>query len=365
MQFDNVEMLDWVKRLEGDDLIDIASSGVPVIKQVNDLGLPSGDLPLWGDNDYGYVPLKGLLAERFGVQSDQVMITPGASMANFMVMSLLLKSGDRVIVESPVYRPLVETAEAIIECPVQRFDRRPENDYHLDPEELKLDPPPKLIILTNPHNPTGIYDSSDTFARFAEYMERCNGWVLVDEVFSPFMPDGDRTTIASAHNRVIATGGLTKVWGLNGLRIGWITAPAPMIRRLEKMTNYMHVTQPFITEYIAYKVLSDESLNNRLLQFARSRAKENLAVVRSFMKGHPQLTFTEPDGGITALVRFRDGRSSNLFCKRLLQEHRTVVMPGRFFDVPDGFRLGFGETKDTVERGLDAISKLLLSSLRA
>ena len=363
MQFNNIEILDWVKRLEGDDLLNMASSGVPIVRKLDGLGISSDDLPLYGDNYYGYVPLKELIAGRFGVRYEQIMITSGASMANFLVMSLLLRQGDRVIVERPVYTPLLKTAEAIIECPAQRLDRLPDKDYHLDPENFGQKPCPRLIILTNPHNPTGIFDKPDVFTRLGEYADRNDGWILVDEVFRAFTPDGDRSTIATVHDRIIATGGLTKVWGLDGLRIGWIIAPVEMIRQFEQMINYMYAVQPFITEHIAYKVLSDENLNNRMLQFARSRAKENLSVVRSFMTGHPQLKFTEPNSGITALVRFRDERSSDSFCQSLLNEYRTVVMPGRFFDVPDGFRLGFGVERETVERGLDKISKLLQSSL--
>ncbi len=361
MKFNNVEILSWHKRLPHEDMTDIASSGVPTISDLNELGIDTSNLPLWGDNVIsGSVKLKELLSERYNVHPDRIIITPGASMANFMLMTALLQPGDSVMVESPTYRPLAETAEAITEMETISFQRRQSENYHLNIDDDSIDQHhPKLLSLTNPNNPTGIYDPLVKISLLADKMEPHGGTVHVDEIFLPFMEDGDRMSVAAIDSRVISTCSMTKAWGLSGLRVGWMIAPAEVVRLVERNQNYMHVLQPYITEHIAYQVLSDRKINDRILEFARTRSQENRLIVKQFMDQHPELIYTEPDVGVIALVRFQDGRSIDDFYNKLLDKHHTVITPGLFFDVKDGFRIGFGMDKDTLTHGLEAISSVL------
>ncbi len=360
MQFDTIGLFDWIKRLP-DNLIDLTSSGVNSPETLAELGINADDIPLKGDNLYGYTPLKEAIANQYEITPDRVAITPGASMGNFVVSSLLSGHGDQIIVETPVNQPFVSVAKAVTGLDPLRLERKRCDDYHLKVDSLKQmnTTACKLMILSNLHNPSGVYDSSDTFTHLADVVAEQNGWVLVDEVFLPFIEGGERQSAALFHDRIISTCSLTKVWGLSTLRIGWVIASPEIVQRIEHAMDYMHVVQPFITEYIAWRVLSDETLNKRLLSSARSIASANTELVNAYLKDIPEFEYIQPDGGISVLIRFRDGRNSELFTDRLYHEFNTVVIPGRYFEVEDGFRISFGGEEDVVRQGLEAIRKAI------
>jgi len=352
--------LSWHKNLPS-GIIDIASSGMPNLTSLSQLGLDLGDLPLWGDNlNGGYSALKEHLAWQYGVEPERIVITSGASMANFIVMTHLLRKGDSVMVESPTYRPLVDAVKAIIEKDAIPFHRRRENRYRIDLDSEDIEQyKPKLLVMTNPHNPTGMFDKLETISEVAERMDRYGGTVLVDEIFLPFVQGGERMSAAAFDPRVIISGSLTKVWGLGGLRIGWIIAPEELAYQLVKNLNYMTVLLPFVTEYISHKILTDADLNGRLLGKAREHSKQNRGIVTKFMSKHPDFVYTEPDAGVITSVHFRDGRSSGQLYEELIRSHNCYVAPGRMFGADDSFRLGFGCDQENLNLGLDAISSVL------
>lgn len=353
-------MLSWHKALPA-GIIDIASSGMPTLSSLSQIGVDTGDLPLWGDNLHGgYSALKEHIAGQYGVEPERIVMTSSASMANFVVMSHLLNVGDCVMVETPTYSPLVDAAHAVTETEVIPFERVRENRYAIDPDNGSIEQHrPKLLVMTNPHNPSGVLENLNTISQTAERMAKHGGTVLVDEIFLPFAEGGERMSAAAVDPRVIVSGSLTKVWGLGGLRIGWIIAPTQTAAQLTKNLNYMMVLLPFAMEHLAHKILSDKDLNGRLLRKARDHSQQNRAIVTEFMKSQPELEYIEPDAGVITFVRFRDGRDSEPFCRELIDKHYTYVTPGRMFGVSDCFRLGYGCDRETLNRGLNAISSVL------
>jgi hypothetical protein len=220
--------------------------------------------------------------------------------------------------------------------------------------------PKSLVILSNPHNPSGVYDRPEVLLSLADTIARDNGWLLVDEVFLPFIKTNLNQHAASLHERIISTGSLTKVWGLSTLRIGWVIAQPSIIRQVETAMDYMHVVMPFSMEYLACRILSDEKLDHKLLEHARKLASENLKLVNTYLADIPELDCVQPAGGISMLIRFKDGRNSEPFTNRLLSEFNTAVMHGKFFELEDGFRISFGGEKDVLRQGLDAIQNSLI-----
>lgn len=353
MRFADIEIFQWVKR-QPDDCLDLASSGVHGPLTVRELGIDPGDLPLSGPNPYGYGPLKEVLAAMFGVGTERVVVTPGASLANYAVMAALTEAGDAVMVESPCYQPFVRVAQVCTGREPAFLPRVRSQRYTFAlPDVTLTELKPKLLILTNLHNPSGMRLDLADLARLAEETERWGGWVLVDEIFLPFMEDGFQTG-ATIRPNIIATCSLTKAWGLPGLRVGWAIAPESIARRLETVIDHLHVCHGFISEYLAWAVLQGET-GPRLLEAARQTARENYRLVDAFLKEQTHLDWTPPDGGITVWLTFRDGRDASPFCDRLRTKHRTLVQPGRFFGVDSGFRLGFGETPERLRQGLAAV----------
>ena len=359
MQFRIIELFDWIKRLPP-DLINLTSSRISGPASLDDLGLVGENLPIEGDNLYGYQPLKEVIASRYNTDPDHVAITPGASMANFALFAALADRGDRIMVENPVYQPFVHTTKAITGREPLLFERHRRNQYQIEDEQTELkDENIRLMMLTNLQNPTGVFDPPETITRLAESIARQNGWLIVDEVFLPFLDGYDRICSAQLHDRIISTCSLTKVWGLSGLRVGWVIAQPEIVKKVEYTMDYMHVVQSFLTDHIAWLILSDETLNRSLLDNARRTADTNLKPVTDHFSKISQFEYVTPAGGLSILIRFRDGRDATPFVNRLQRDYGVVVVPGHYFGVADGFRLSFGIDSDQLKLGLDSIKKLM------
>jgi len=359
MQFNKIGIFDYVKRLPK-TVIDLTMSGLACPQNLSELGLNLKELPLTGSNYYGYLPLKEALADQYGTSPDHIAITPGASMANYAVCSVLAEQVSKIIIETPTYQPFISVARTVKECEPQRFTRNRDEDYRLNNNRIKqFINSESLVIISNPHNPSGVFDKPDVLLALADTVARDNGWLVVDEVFLPFIKNSMKQHAANLHERIISTGSLTKVWGLSTLRIGWVIAQPSIIKQVEVAMDYMHAVMPFSMEYLAWRVLNDEILNLRLLEYARKTATENLELVNSYLADLHELDCVQPEGGISMLIRFKDGRNSEPFTNRLLSEFNTAVMHGKYFEVEDGFRISFGGEKGVLKQGLEAIRKLL------
>ena len=108
------------------------------------------------DNEYGWGPLLERIAQRYGVEPRNVVLAHGTSMANHLACAALVEEGDHVLIERPVYDPLVAVPR-YLGCEIGFFERREEDGYSLDVArvEAAITPRTRLVILSNLHNPTG------------------------------------------------------------------------------------------------------------------------------------------------------------------------------------------------------------------
>lgn len=356
MKFGVIEHFEWLKAKSG--YHDFAASGVHGPDTLEDLGVRTEDLPLSGGNPYGYPPLKEWLAAKFGVTADRIALAQGASGANFAVMASLLATGDAVVLESPVYQPMTEVAEAVTETLPFFFPRLPEENYRLDPERpFSVLAKPRLIVTTNLHNPSGVFEPEDTFIRLADRASSTDGWVLVDEIFLPFREQNMWQTVAAKHDRIIATGSLTKAWGLSGLRLGWAVGPKDIIRRIQRLLDYTQGVQSVFNEALGLRLL-ESGVADKLLAKARLKADENRAFVSEWLARWGKVSFVQPDGGVILFARNKDGRNMSEFCKTLFDRHRILITPGHFFRDPTGFRLGYIASKGQIGEWLGKLHEV-------
>lgn len=353
MRFHSVPVFDFLKPRMG-KYLDLASSGMYGVKDTGELGLQLGPIPLNEENFYGWKPLRELIASRFGLSEECVAITAGASTANFALLAALVEEGDRVAVEVPGYQPLHTIAHLLSGQEALPFYRLPDERYQVNIERWQeLKPHPKVTFLTNLHNPTGIWTPPHLISQLAEEAEKVGGWVIVDEIFLPFKEGSQWTTSALSSPNLFATGSLTKVWGLGGLRVGWVLASPPVIKRVFQVLDHIYVVNPFPTEFLAYQILTQKEIEDKLLFKAWRRARENLMLVMEMLERASGISYHPPDGGIILFCRIR-GESDSL-CEHLLTRHGVLVQPGRYFKDATGFRIGFGADPETVKMGLGAL----------
>lgn len=346
--------MEWAKTRPSPGF-DLAGSNV-LACSIDDLEGAHGALAFSGRNDSGYAPLMAAIASRYGVGTGQVTTAQGASGANFLVCAALLEPGDDVIVERPGYDPLLG-APRLLGARTVRFDRSFDAAFALDPARIEraLTPRTRLIIITSPHNPSGVVAEPAALDEIGRIAAARGAHVLVDEVYLD-VTSAEAKPAAARGDVFISTSSLTKSYGLAGLRCGWILSSAAVAERLRRARDVVDGTGPIVTERLA--ALAFEQLD-RLIARAQELLAPNMALVRTFFDGRRDLAWIPPSGGTVAFPRLRDADDSSVFAARLLAERETSIVPGRFFEAPAHFRVGFSVPTDRLAGGLAAIGAAL------
>ena len=344
--------MEWVKtRLRA--RYEIGGSGIIPV-HIGELPEARDALEINDFNLYGYRPLIRALADRYEVSPDQVVTAPGTSMANYLAIAATVGAGDEVLVEHPAYEPLLDIPE-LLGATVRRVERR----FHIDMESLtdQLTPRTKLIILSNPHNPSGILELPEVLREIGRLAAQVGAYVLVDEVYMDFLFQGRPRTAVHLGSNFLVTCSLTKVYGLDGLRCGWVLGPADVVKAMWRLQDFFGVNGVIpgeTTSVVAFQHLE------RFQKRSQAILAANRPLVDRFMAANQAaLDWAPPDAGPVCFPRLRSGPADD-FCARLRAEYDVGVIPGRFFEMPDHFRIGFGGPTEDLRAGLERLSQALL-----
>ncbi len=316
-----------------------------------------------GDNENGYEPLLDAIASHYGVDAAQVTTAQGASGANFLACAALLEPADDVLVETPGYDPLLG-APRLLGARVNQFVRDFDEGFALDPERVEsaLTPRTRLIIVTNPHNPSGVLADPDALDAIGQIARAHGAHVLLDEVYldvaqASTTGHGVETIHSFAHRGdvFVCTNSLTKSYGLSGLRCGWILSSVEVADRIRRTRDVVDGTGSIVSERLAVAAFGHLG---RLLRRATSRLETNRPIVDGFLRSRTDLAWA-PSAGTVVFPRVRRVNDTSALAERLLKEHETAVVPGRFFQAPAHVRVGLGGPTDTLRAGLHAIAEVL------
>jgi hypothetical protein len=319
---------------------------------LDELPLTLADLELDGASRHRYLPLRQAIADRHGVSPNCVVTADGTSMANFLSLATLIQPGDEVLVEQPVYEPLLAAAR-FLGADVRRFERRIEEGFCLDATGVAqaVTPRTKLIVITNLHNPTSAFADEETLSRIGDLGPR----VLVDEVYLDAAFARRPRSAFHLGSRFVATSSLTKVYGLSGIRCGWILAEPELAERMWRLNELFGVAQAHAAERlgcIAFAHLDEISAGTAAL------LERNRALARAFFAARSDIDLAVPAAGITLFPRLLRGDVDTLHAL-LLDRYDTSVVPGKWFEMPDHFRLGLGGPTDLLEQGLARLGAAL------
>ncbi len=335
---------------------DLAVSAVAACT-LEDLPGARAALEINGPNDNGYPPLVEAIARAYEVPAAGVATAAGCSGANFLTFAALLGPGDDVLVERPGYDPLV-AAPQLLGARVVRFDRAPDRGFALEPSAVAaaLTPRTRLVVVTNPHNPSGALAPDDVLQEIGRLARRAGAHVLVDEVYLDASSEQRRAPAAHLGDVFISTSSLTKSYGLAGLRCGWVLAAPEVAEAVRRARDLVDATGPYPAERLG--ALAFEHLD-RLRERARAILAPNLERVRTFVRARPELVWVEPEGGTVAFPRLAGVESADALAAWLLAHEQTAVVPGRFFEAPAHFRLALGTPAATLDGGLAALARAL------
>jgi aspartate/methionine/tyrosine aminotransferase len=339
------EYLGWVKT-QGGARFNLMSSGAPHFP-LRDLPVTPDELELNGPDVYP--PLLEAIGGRYGVPAESVFPAAGTSMANHLAMAVLLGPGDEVLVEHPTYEPLLAVAR-YLGARVERFSRRAEDGFRVDPDEVarRITPRTRLVVLTNLHNPSSAFTDDDTLLRLGEIARGVGARVLVDEVYLDALFEAAPRTAFHLGPEFVVTSSLTKVYGLGGLRCGWVFAEAAVVERLWRLNSLFSNINAHAAERLS--VAAIRSLD-RIAARSRALLEANGAALNAFRRSRDDLDWTEHRAGTVCFPRLRSGRSDALW-SLLRERYDTAVVPGRFFELPAHIRIGLGVDPEIFTEGL-------------
>jgi aspartate/methionine/tyrosine aminotransferase len=332
----------------------LTTSEVPHFR-MDSLGVTIADLDMDGASHPRYAPLRERIGKRYGVPLEQVVSADGTSMANFLAMAALIEPGDDVLVELPTYELLIGAA-SFLGAHVTRFDRKPSEAFRLDPAavEQAMTLNTRLIVLTNLHNPSGSLAEEAGLRAIGDIALKYGARVLVDEVYLDSAVPPRRSAVHLGPEFVI-TNSLTKVYGLSGLRCGWILAEPGLAERMWRLNDLFGVNQAHQAERLACIAFDhlDEVMGDTPAMLDANRRLFN-----EFAASRDDLDCTSAEHGITAFPRWSGGDTQRLD-DRLREAYDTSVVPGRWFEMPNHFRIGFGLSREDFAEGLSRLASAL------
>ena len=281
------------------------------------------------------------------VTADDVLVFAGAEEAIFALHNVLLGLGDHAIVVRPAYQSLAEVAGAA-GAEVSRVELREDEGWHLDVSEVRaaLRPNTRLILVNEPHNPTGGLSDRATFDRLVEVAAESGARLIVDEVyrFLEFDPADRLPAGADTLETGVSIGVMSKSFGLAGLRIGWVaTRDRELLAKLAAFKDYTTICNSAPSEALALIALR---ARDRVLARNRGIVEANLPLLDGFFtRWAGTFEWVRPRGGSIGFPRLAGDRPIEVFVEDLVRATGVLLMPGSVFgDAGNHFRIGFGRT---------------------
>lgn len=317
------------------------------------------DLRLGYSEATGTRRLRALLAQTYEeCGPENILVTTGAIEANFLLFNVLLNPGDHVVAPYPAYQQLYSVPRAL-GCDVSLWQVRSEDGFRFDLDDLArlIRPNTRLIVINSPHNPTGAMLSPGGLERVYGLAQSAGAMVLSDEAYRWLEVPGGSESPPPVYNlgpAGISVGTMSKPFGLPGLRIGWITAPAEIVAACWALRDYVSLSPGKLNDALA--VLAFEH-RDKIVQRNRDIIDQNLSRASRWIAEHADiLSWTPPRGGLLALVRYHLDIPSLLLADRLAEEYSVMLAPGSVFGFEHHLRIGIGQEPPVFAAGLERAS---------
>ena len=330
----------------------------------------------WQELTLGYTESQGLPELREQISGTYETVAPGEVLvaapeeAIFLLMNTLLDPGDRVICTFPGYQSLYQLALSI-GCRVDYWEPEEAGLWRFDPTRLEalLDRGAKLIVWNFPHNPTGALPPLEDYERMLDLARQAGAWVFSDEMYRLLeLSPSDRLPAAvDRYERAISLAGMSKVYGLAGLRIGWVTTHDDvLLRTMMGLKDYTTICPPGPSELLALMALRRPA---PILEAHRTRLAANIRLASGFFARNARTAkWIAPQAGTVCFPRLLDAGSvagagagvtgASYFCNKVLTDTGVLLLPSTAYDYGDRhFRLGMG--REDFATGLAVLEEYL------
>ena len=351
--------MDWAKH-RAPAKFDLAASNL-LGCSIDDLPGARDALSLEGSNPDGYAPLADAIAAHYGVDAGRVTVGSGCSGANLLAVAASIESGDDVVMESPYYDPITGACR-LVGGNVHFFQRRFEDGYQVDPDAIRraMTARTRLIVITNPHNPSGVVLDDASVRAIAAIAAEHDAALLVDEVYLDIvniLDEGPRhTSAALLAPNAISTSSLTKSYGLNALRCGWAIGSKDATERMRRVRDVVDGIGPVPIERLSTLAFGQI---DRLADRARGLVVANLGVFRVWVAGIPELVLPAPTRATVAFPRVAGVSDTRGLAEALHREQDVAIVPGHFFGEPASIRISLAGNPDVLREGLARLTRFL------
>jgi aspartate/methionine/tyrosine aminotransferase len=344
---------------------DMSESGVRplTLRELIEMGFDLDaflDQPLGYSQSNGTIELRERLAAIYpGTDLEQIEVTNGTSEANYLIALSQLVPGDEVAIEMPNYMQMPGVARSL-GATVRTFRLQQGRGWEPDWDEFEqaVTPKTRLLYLSNPNNPTGGILSRSAMQRIVDRCESTGTWLLADEVYLGAEIERERTTsFWGMGSRVVVTSGLSKAYGIPGVRVGWIVGPRQLVADCWSQHDYLTIGPNKLSDRLACIAVEPQ---NRERCYARTRAilQHNLPIVREWIAqfgGH--VTWREPQAGAIALVRYDADVPSLDIAERVRINQSTLIVPGAHVGLEGYLRIWLGGREEFLREGLKRVAR--------
>jgi aspartate/methionine/tyrosine aminotransferase len=334
----------------------------------------------WENLQLGYTESQGLpelraeIAAAYAAVGAEQVVVAAPEEAIFLTMHALLAPGDHVICTYPGYQSLYELARSI-GCDVDLWEPEEAEGWRFDPAGLEalLRPDTKLVVWNFPHNPTGALPSAGDFFRMLDAVTRVGAWLFSDEMYRLLEPAPELCLppAVDLYKRAVSLAGMSKAFGLAGLRIGWVAAcDQNLLERIKSLKDYTTICSSAPSELLALMALRSP---DGILATNVARIERNVRTATVFFDRHRDLfRWVPPQAGTVCFPRLLPAASAAggggvpqaaapgaaAFCARLLEQTGVLLLPSTVYGYGDShFRLGLGREDFTV--GLEVLDRYL------
>lgn len=321
---------------------------------------------LWDNLRLGYTETKGLPQLRKEItgfykcitHEDVLVVAPAEGI--FISLNTLLDKDDHVICPWPAYQSLYQIVEAI-GCPWDKWEPNESQGWQFDVDDLQelIKPQTKLIVLNFPHNPTGYLPTPEQFSRIIEIAKENNIYIFSDEMYRYLEHDANNRlpSASDIYDRAVSLCGMSKSFGLAGLRIGWLTTRDNGWQ--EKMIAYKDYTT--ICSSAPSEILSLIALRakDQIIKSNLRIIQRNLTALEEFFGRQRALfSWVQPQAGTIGFPKILFGEGANAFCERVVKDTGIMLLPSTVYGYDNNhFRLGFG--RKNMPEALSLLEKYL------
>jgi aspartate/methionine/tyrosine aminotransferase len=314
----------------------------------------------------GTAALRETIASMYpGATIDRVQVTNGGSEANCVLLMRPIEPGDEIVFMTPNYLQIAGLARALGATvkPWRANAERGEYRWGVDELERLVTPKTRAICLCNPNNPTGARLGESTLDAICRVAARVGAWVIDDEIYrGAERVAGDTPTVwGRGYDRAIVTSGLSKAYGLPGLRIGWVVASPELISDLWGVHDYTTIAPGAVNDRLAQIALAPPQ-RERLIARTRTIIRTNYPLVERWIEKQEGLSHIPPAAGAIVFIRHNHPFRSSELAERLRLERSVLVTPGDFFDMDGHLRIGFGCAPRYLESALTLVGEFLASA---